>query len=85
MSTSQEAVIFGWEGNRRSGVSPYAGSGEYCALDSFVDFDTVYIVCLFTSFAPPLILFSSLISLLIYPLPIFSFKNRPTPFPGRRS
>jgi len=34
---------------------PCMGSREYCALDSFVGFVTVYIVCLFTSYASPLI------------------------------
>jgi len=51
-------------------------SWEYCALDSFVDFGTMYVVCLFTSCASPIILFSSLFSLLI-----FSFENRYAPFP----
>ena len=65
---------------------PHVGSGEYCTLDSFVDFGAIYIVCLFTS---PLILFSSLFSYLSTPLPVpvcnFSFENRPAPFPGWRS
>jgi len=53
--------------------------GEYCALDSFADFGAIYIVSLFTSYASPLVLFSSLFSLLIYSL-IFSFHNRPALF-----
>ena len=60
---------------------------EYCpaaALDSFVDFDTIYIVCLFTW------LLHLLFSLVIFPylstsLLTFSFENRPGPFPGWRS
>jgi len=42
------------------------------ALDSVVDFSTICIVCLFTSYTFPLILLSSLFSLLIYSL-IVSF------------
>jgi len=34
-------------------------SGEYCALESFVDFGTIHIICLFTSYACPLVLFYS--------------------------
>ena len=30
---------------------------EYCAFDSLVDFSAVYIVCLFTLYASPLIIF----------------------------
>jgi len=41
-----------------TGFWAHAGSGEYCALDSFVDFGAVYIVCLFTSYTSLLILFS---------------------------
>ena len=63
---------------------PYAGSGEYCTLDSFVDFSRTYIICLFTSFASPLIFFLHLFPYLSVPLLIFSFENRPTPFPGCR-
>jgi len=40
-----------------------AGSGEYCALDLFVDFGAIYIVCLFTLYAYLPILFSSPFSL----------------------
>jgi len=40
----------------------------------------IYIVCLFTLYVSPLILFFFTFSLLI-----FSFENRPTPFPVRRS
>jgi len=46
------------------------GLQEYCTLDSFVNFGAICIICLFTSYASPLILFSSLFSLLI-----FSFEN----------
>jgi len=67
MSTSQEAVVCGREGNHRSGVAPRAGSGEYCALDSFVDFDTVYCLPVYIIYSPTYP-FSSLISLLIYSL-----------------
>jgi len=53
-------------------------------LDSFVDFGTIYIVCLFIWLATYF-----LFSLLIFPylstsLLTFSFEKRPTPFPGRR-
>jgi len=34
-------------------AGPCASSGEYCNLDSFVDFGTIYIVCLFTLYASP--------------------------------
>ena len=52
---------------------------------SFVDFGAIYIVCLFR-WLPNLLPFS----LLIFPylsisLVVFSFKNGPPPFPGRRS
>jgi len=54
------------------------GLWEYCTHDSFVDFGAVYIVCLFSSYAAPLILFFHFFL-------IFSFENRPAPFPGLRS
>jgi len=44
----------------------------------------IYIVCLFISYASPLI-FSSHFPYLSPPLLIFSFENRPAPFPGRMS
>ena len=44
---------------------------EYCTLDSFVDFGAVYIICLFTLYALPLIFF------LRFFLLIFSCENRP--------
>jgi len=37
---------------------PGASSGEYCTLDLFVDFGTLYIVSLFTLYASPLVLSS---------------------------
>ena len=33
------------------------GCGEHCTLDTFVDFGSMYIICLFTLCASPLILF----------------------------
>ena len=47
-------------------------------LDSIFDFGAIYIVCLFISYASPLILFS-LFSYLSLPLLIFSFENIPAP------
>ena len=43
----------------------------------------IYTVCLFISYALPLILFTSLFRYLSPPLLIFSFENRPTSFRGR--
>ena len=54
-----------------------------CALDLVFDVGAIYTVCLFVSYASPLVLFSSLSSYLSPPLLIFSFENRPAPFPGR--
>jgi len=47
-----------------------AGSGALCVLDSLFDFNAIYIVCLFISYAFPLILFSSLFPYLSFPLRI---------------
>jgi len=63
--------------------SPRAGS-----LIPFAISALYIIVCLFTSYASPLILFSSLLPYIISslrPTYIFSFNNRPAPFPGRMS
>jgi len=51
-----------------SDAEPHAGSGEYGALHSFVDFGTIYIytVCWFTLYTSSLILFSSLFSCLSF-------------------
>jgi len=72
---------------REVGLSPlllipesYASSVEYCALRFFLSWSSVYIVCLFISYASPLILFSSLFPDSFPPLLIFSFENRPAPF-----
>jgi len=51
-------------------ILPHADFGEYCALDLFVDFSTAYIVCLFTSYASPLVLFASLFLYLSFHLRI---------------
>ena len=66
-------------------LQPPCGLWEYCVLDSFVDFGAVYIICLFTSYASPLILLLHVFLYFSTPLLIFSFENRPTPFSGRRS
>jgi len=42
----------------------------------------IYCFCLFISYASPLMLISSRFSYLSPPLLIFSFQNRPAPFPG---
>jgi len=46
------------------------GVCEYCALDSFDDFCTVYVVRMFTSYASPLILFLHLFPYFSFPLRI---------------
>ena len=59
---------------------------KYCALHSVVDFAAIYTVYLFTSYASPLILFSSLFPYLSFPFKIDSLhfqarghKRRPNP------
>ena len=42
------------------------GLQEYCIVDSFVDFGAICIICLFTSYASPLVLF-------LYFFPYLSF------------
>ena len=61
------------------------GLGHNVPLIRCFDFGAIYIVCLFTSYDSPLIFFSSLLPCLSPLLlrPIFSFENRPAPFPGR--
>jgi len=54
----------------RMRLGPCVGSGEHCGLDAFVDFGAVYIFGLFTSYASPLILISSLFPYLSFPLRI---------------
>ena len=49
------------------------------------DFGAIYIDCVFISYASPLILFSLLFPYLSPPLVVFSFENRPVPFPGQMS
>jgi len=44
----------------------YMARANSWSTDSFVDFGIIYIVCLFTSYASPFILFSSLFSLLFF-------------------
>jgi len=67
---------------------PRAGSGRNAPFIRFlISALYIIIVCLFLSHAFPLILFSSLLLYLSPPLGllIFSFENRPAPFPGRMS
>jgi len=61
-----------------SGQMSAVGFREYCALDTFVDFDAllIYIVCI-----PTYPFFTFFLTHLL----IFSFENRPTSFPGPRS
>jgi len=47
--------------------SPHVGYGVKCALDSFVDFGTIYIVCLFTWLPPLTSFFFIYFSLLLLP------------------
>jgi len=49
-----------------------AGSGKYCAFDSFFDFGAIYIVCLFASYVSPLMPF-------LYFFPYLSFTLRIDP------
>jgi len=44
----------------RMRLGPRVGSGEHCGLDAFVGFGAMYTFDSFTSYASPLILFSSL-------------------------
>ena len=52
---------------------PRASSGEYCTLDSFINFSTMYIVCLFTSYISSLILFTFFLTYVLHYLS-FSFR-----------
>jgi len=62
-------------------LTPCAGSGVLCALDSIFDFGAMYVVCLF-------ILYASIPTYSFFftpPLLIFSSENRPASFPGQMS
>jgi len=52
----------------RAGIKGPMQAGEYCTLDSFVDYDTIHIICLFTSYTSSPVPFYSLFTYLPLPL-----------------